>query len=600
MKGTSINIEDVNDSYSPDCACAMIKFLTPKTYGLVYINEALKQLLGYNFNELSNKGILSLLDIVVGSEEYLKLENDLKLNRPFKKHQQILTKLGDKLECNIEISQSQKSENDSDNIVAILNFQPEEISLEEKQKMQMNVVTDISKILTIGAWEYDLETKMEICSQAVIDIREDSPENSFMPTDYSLQFYPEGFRDHVSIYIKETIETGKEFELVTKFVSLKGNNKWVKIKAIPKYKDGKVFKILGTLEDVTLEVNNNNLIQETKRKLENFKYALDSSSIVAITDLEGKITYVNGNFCRVSGYEVEELIGKGHNIIGSGYHDKFFFGKLWSTISSGKVWRGEIKNKRKDGSFYWVDTYIVPLMGDNNKPEQYLSIRHDITTRKEQEFQIKKSLEEKEILVDEIHHRVKNSLQIVSSLLTLMENTKESIPSAYFDDMKNRIQAMSLIHDTIYETKNYNRINAKIYLNFILTNLQNSLSSQGIKAITFVDENMEFGVGTATNVGIIITEAINNVAKHAFKDKEEGREVEIRLSSVKDKVGYYDLLIKDNGSGIDLEILNNLDENGSLGLTLIKGLAEQMQGKTDISNNSGCTIDVQFFDNLKS
>jgi PAS domain S-box-containing protein len=113
------------------------------------------------------------------------------------------------------------------------------------------------------------------------------------------------------------------------------------------------------------------------------KFALDYSTIVAITDGDGTINYVNDKFCELSGYSKSELLGNDHKIINSGYHSAAFFQGLWDTIKNGKIWKGEIRNKKKCGQYYWEDTTIVPFMGKNQKSIQYLSIRHEITTLKE-------------------------------------------------------------------------------------------------------------------------------------------------------------------------------------------------------------------------
>lgn len=119
------------------------------------------------------------------------------------------------------------------------------------------------------------------------------------------------------------------------------------------------------------------------RELEDLKFAIDESAIVAVTDDKGRITKVNRAFCNISGYTEEELIGQDHRIINSKYHPTEFIESLWTTIKAGEVWRGEIKNQRKDGSHYWVDTTIVPFLADSGAPIQYIAIRHDISLRRE-------------------------------------------------------------------------------------------------------------------------------------------------------------------------------------------------------------------------
>ena len=176
-------------------------------------------------------------------------------------------------------------------------------------------------------------------------------------------------------------------------------------------------------------------LERSLKELADIKFALDQSTIVAITDQRGIINYVNDAFCRISKYSRAELLGQDHRIINSGYHSKEFIRNLWTTIASGQVWKGEMRNRARDDSIYWVDTTIVPFLDKSGKPYQYVAIRHDITQLKSAEEQIQQQAVELQRaaqlsiigeLAAGLAHEVKNPLAGIQGTVDILIRRRDA------------------------------------------------------------------------------------------------------------------------------------------------------------------------------
>lgn len=198
------------------------------------------------------------------------------------------------------------------------------------------------------------------------------------------------------------VETGKSCSF-EECVTFKNQPTWWLTTINPlKENSGKVYRLVATALDITERRQAEIALQNSLKESADIKFALDQAAIVAITDNQGNIEYVNDNFCEISKYSREELIGKNHRILNSGYHPKSFFTQMWQTITNGKVWRGEIQNRAKDQTLYWVDTTIVPILHAEGKPQHYIAIRNDITARKQAETEVHQKAQDLENTLSEL------------------------------------------------------------------------------------------------------------------------------------------------------------------------------------------------------
>ncbi|TAF67457.1 MAG: PAS domain S-box protein [Cytophagales bacterium] len=261
------------------------------------------------------------------------------------------------------------------------------IEVLEKFRQSEQKLKEASRISKIGYWEWNVKTTDIFWSDEVYEILK-IRDKSFKPTiENFFQFvHPED-----APMLQQNLDrTQSENQIVAseyRMIDIEGGVHYIFTEGYSVKNDNEeVISFFGVLKDITKEKQAIEEIRYKSKTLQDFRTALDSSTILAITDKKGIIVEVNNAFCIISGYSKEELLGNSHQIINSGYHDKEFFARMWRQISKGKIWKGEVKNKAKNGRYYWVDTTIVPILDDTTgKPEQYLAIRIEITRRKQAE-----------------------------------------------------------------------------------------------------------------------------------------------------------------------------------------------------------------------
>lgn len=329
-------------------------------------------------------------------------------------------------------------------------------------------------------------------------------------------------------------------------------------------------------ERTSLELELKKSIQE----LMDIKFALDESSIVAITDSRGTITYVNEQFIQISKFTKDELIGQDHRILNSGYHSEEFFKEMWRTIGTGEVWKGEIRNRAKDGSYYWVDTTIVPFLDDKGKPYQYLAIRHEITERKRVEQELQKMMtsiidvqeEERKRLSRNLHDGIGQNLY--SHLITINRLLSELDHPLLHQMQTEATQLIEEIRDISWELRP-SVLDDLGLVPAIRSFLSRFSENYGIDVYFECVLNRRLDISIELTIYRIIQEALTNIRKYADVTKATVTVRELDLTvrvMIEDKGIGFEMMTQARGVG-----LFSMDERArAVGgeLTIISALGE--------------------------
>jgi PAS domain S-box-containing protein len=352
----------------------------------------------------------------------------------------------------------------------------------------------------------------------------------------------------------------------------------------------KLYSVI--LRDITeREIARQQLLESENR----FRNMADNAPVLIwLSDEKDVFTYFNKSWLTFTGRNLEEEKGWGWTERIHSDEKENIINAYKAAFSKKEAFVSEFRLLRTDGTNRWILNHAIPRFTSDKRYNGFIGSCVDITERKVFEEQLNASLKEKEVLLKEVHHRVKNNLQIISSLLSLQAATlKDEKMLELMIESQNRIKSMALIHEKLYQTRALSKIDVRSYITELVDNLVTSyLTDRSSVKMELDIEDIEFDIDTGIDVGLIINELISNSFKYAFpKDFTGEKKISVAIKK-NEKTGKVLMLIQDTGIGIRSDF--DLAASESLGLQLVDTLVQQFEGTIRFINDSGTTIEIIF------
>lgn len=514
------------------------------------------------------------------------------------------------LNLHTDISERKKAEAKLKQTLDNLEIKVKERTLElneayELLKEREGRLAEAQEVAHIGNWERNFETNRIHWSDELYRIFGFKPQEFEIIPELFLKYVHPDYQNYVNKAFKGAFN-GTPFSIDHRVTISNGEERIVHAKGEVVFdENNNPVRIRGTVQDITERKQSEEKLRDSEEKYRNIVETANEG-IVIINDLFN-VTYVNQKMVDMLGYRLEEGIGKSIwdfiseesiDIVKSNFKQR----------SQGKNGNYELKLRRKDGSTSWVFANAKSLFDKDGRFMGSLSMLTDITKRKEAEEELKNiEIARKK----EIHHRIKNNLQVISSLLDLQAdkfNHRECIHYSEvmeaFRESQDRVISMALIHEELYKGEGLEKLNFSPYVEELAENLLQtySIGNTAISLKLNLENNVFFDMDIAVPLGMIINELVSNSFKHAFQGSKEG---EIQIKLYREKSGAYisavyenlksetfALAISDNGVGIPANL--DIEELDSLGLQLVTSLVAQLNGEIELKRNNGTKFTIRF------
>ena len=400
--------------------------------------------------------------------------------------------------------------------------------------------------------------------------------------------------DRDRVMAKFTQQIVSEDEIEYRIVRPDGEIRWIRDRAFPiKNEAGQVYRVVGIAEDISARKQAEKAIRESEERFRQLAEHIQDSFWLVSADFTD-LLYISPAYEQIWGRTREELYAEPLKCMESVHpEDEYLLEESMRRVLQGESTSTEYRIFRPDGTIRWLCDRAFPIYDESGKVYRIAGICEDISDRKFTEARIQAALREKEILLKEIHHRVKNNMQVVSSLLQLQAQYIEDEPTlALFEESQTRIHSMALIHEQLYQSENLDRIDLPLYVENLVANLYQSFgcSNTSIQFNLNIDP-IYLNIETAIPCGLIINELVSNSLKYAFT-QSSGGEININFHEITSQQFY--LTIQDNGSGFPAGF--DVENTETLGVRLVRMLTHQLDGTLVIDSQCGTCYHITFLE----
>lgn len=553
-----------------------IIIMTDSEERITWVNSAFEKLTGYTFEEALGKNPGELLQ---GPDTDPNTVGHLaKAMENYESVQAVIlnyTKHGEPYWLDLTIDPIFDEEGNCEAFIAIEKDVTEQIERQKKLRESVDRYETVSKATSDTIWDLDLINDTTLYNENITNVFGYEKQKVDEPWQWwKSKIHPED-RPQVVTTIEKALESRNErVQFEYRFKATDGTYKNVYDRAfIVNNDNGKPIRIIGAMQDVTRQ-------KEEEQWLRLFKSAITTTT-EAVTILEGepndklgrKILFVNDAFEVITGYSRNGVLVKTLNLLKGPKTSMKQINRLSEAMQQWKRCETEIINYKKNGEEFWINISMATVKDADGDYNHWICIGRDITERKQREVMLKESLKEKETLLMEIHHRVKNNLAVVSGMMQLqaLEEEDENLRQKLTDSI-GRIKTMASIHELLYQSESFSKLEADKNIKKLVSEIVNTFQTEVKLEISFALQPISININQAIPLSLIVNEVITNVLKHAFNEQEQGT-----LSvTMREKDNTIHIDIADNGKGLPPDF-TKFESNNSLGMQLIETLSSQLK-----------------------